>query len=425
MTSKPSIGVEGAVALIDANRLEQFIERIAEITEAGPGVTRLAYSPLERRAHDVFRNRMCELGLTVTVDAAGNSIAELPGVAEGSSDAVGTGSHLDSVPSGGRFDGIAGVAAAVEVARSVVESGLPHRRPWRFVAFAAEEGARFGQACNGSRAASGVATSAGIAGLYDNGGITMAEAMASVGLRPDRIDTAAWASEDWHGFIELHVEQGNVLETSRTPIGIVDVISGSSRVMVELVGTASHTGATPMHLRRDALVAAAECVLLCEQIAQNSQHRGTRITVGKLDVEPSSITTIPGRVIFSVDVRDIDGDRQRTTARDLLSRFQVIAKERDVDIDIQIIGDTSPAILPTRLVDLIAAQARAHGVPYRIMPSGASHDTQQISKVTSAGMIFVPSQGGLSHVPDEWTSYQELALGTQVLLRALYALDLA
>ncbi|MCU1545302.1 MAG: Zn-dependent hydrolase [Homoserinimonas sp.] len=424
MTRTSAIGVEAAVATVDGNRIKEFIDLMASITEAGPGVTRLAYTALERQAHEVFQARMRELGLAVTVDAAGNSIAELAGTSECSA-AVGTGSHLDSVPAGGRFDGIAGVAAAVEVARAVVDSGMPHQRPWRFVAFAAEEGARFGQACNGSRAASGASTLSGVAGLRDSAGITMADAMAAVGLRPDAIDTAAWDPNEWHGFIELHVEQGNVLEVTGTPIGIVDVISGSSRVMVELSGTASHSGATPMHLRRDALVAAAECVLVCDQIAQNSQHRGTRVTVGKLEVEPSSITTIPGRVVFSVDVRDVDGDRQRATARDLLSRFHAIAKNRDVDIDIKTIGDTSPVTLPARLVDLVAAEAAAHGAPYRIMPSGASHDTQQISKVTSAGMIFVPSRGGLSHVPEEWTAYEELVLGTQVLLRAIYALDQA
>lgn len=420
--SDPS-SLKHAVALVDSARLETFIERVAQITEATEGVTRLAYTALERSAHALFQAEMSELGLAVSVDVAGNTIAELAGSGEGSLGAVGTGSHLDSVPSGGRFDGIAGVAAAAEVARVVVESGVNHRRPWRFVAFAAEEGARFGQACNGSRAAAGVVSPSTLENLRDNDGTTMAEAMLAVGLSPDQIETAAWARDDWHAFIELHVEQGNVLETSGTPIGIVDVISGSSRVTVQLAGTASHTGATPMHLRRDALVAAAECVLSCEKLATDSQHRGTRVTVGRLDVEPSAITTIPGLVTFSVDVRDVDADRQRSTARDLLAGFQAIAESRGVDIDVRVIGDTSPAVLPARLVDLIAAEASEHGAGYRIMPSGASHDTQQISKVMAAGMIFVPSKGGLSHVPQEWTSAEELALGTQVLLRALFAID--
>ncbi|PJJ63597.1 Zn-dependent hydrolase [Compostimonas suwonensis] len=412
-----------AIALIDPSAIARSIEDFARITEPGAGVTRLAYTELEREAHRLFAEEMSRLGLTVTVDAVGNSIAELPGGSPGRTAAVGTGSHLDSVPSGGRFDGIAGVSAAIETARVMVESGMQRRRPWRFVVFAAEEGARFGQACNGSRVAAGLTTSADLATLVDKDGISIEAAMARVGLQPDAAASARWRSGDWAAFIELHIEQGNVLETNGARIGAVDIISGSSRLMVSVTGTATHTGATPMHLRRDALVAASECVLRSEQLATDPFHRGTRITVGRLDVSPGSITTIPGRVVFTVDIRDFDSQRQRETMSELIRSFTSISAARGVEIEIETIGDTSPVVLPLSLVERIADAAHTQGLRYRMMPSGASHDAQQISRVTPTGMIFIPSRGGLSHVPAEWSSSEDIAAGTAVLIRALAGID--
>jgi len=412
-----------AAASVDAHNIERLIEAFAALSEPGEGVTRLGYSALERQAHDLFASEMAGLGLKAAVDAAGNTIAELSPASASGARAIGTGSHLDSVPSGGRFDGIAGVCAAIETARVVVESGSAIRRPWRFVVFAAEEGARFGQACTGSRVIAGLTGAGDLDAFHDKDGVSLRQAMAEVGLDPAGCASAVWDPDEWHAFVELHIEQGNVLESSGTPIGVVESISGSSRLLVTLTGTASHTGGTPMHLRRDALAAAAECVLAGERLAKDREHHGTRVTVGRLDVHPGSITTIPGEVVFSVDVRDLDSQRQRSTARELLARFEGIAAERGVGIRSEVIGDTSPVILPTWVADAIAGAAVAEGLGYRMMSSGASHDAQQISRVTSTGMIFVPSKDGLSHVPEEWTSSQELAEGTRVLVRTLSALD--
>ncbi|TDE14399.1 Zn-dependent hydrolase [Jiangella asiatica] len=405
-----------------AGHIEKLIDEFAALSEPGTGVTRLGYSALEREAHAVFARELSALGLTVWTDTAGNTVAELPGRVEGAP-AIGTGSHLDSVPQAGRFDGIAGVCAAIEAARAVVSSGWRPRATWRFVAFAAEEGARFGQACNGSRAAAGIVSPPQLDALADAHGVTMTEAMRAVGLEPGRIAESRWNSEEWLAFIELHIEQGTVLEASDTVIGVVDAISGSTRLLVRLDGVASHTGGTPMHQRQDALVAAAECVLLCERVATDATHHGTRVTVGRLDVHPGSITTIPGRVAFTIDVRDFDSARQRRTAHLLDDRFRQICAERGVGIDTTIIGDTSPVILPVDLVDTIVRAARDLDLPYRLLSSGASHDSQQISRITRTGMIFVPSVGGLSHVPEETTSFADIARGTDVLVRAMAAVD--
>lgn len=422
------------VSPVEAAKISHWIDRFAAMTEPGHGVTRLAYSPLEREAHAMFAAEMTALGLTVTTDAAGNTIAELaPTGAEGEAEgetaerapAIGTGSHLDSVPEGGRFDGIAGVVAGMEVARIAVEQGVQRRRPWRFVAFASEEGARFGQACNGSRMIAGLTRSADLHELHDANGVTMAQAMTQVGLAPESVDSARWRADDWFAFVEMHIEQGGVLESKGTPVGIVDTISGSTRLQATLLGQASHTGGTPMRLRKDALVAASECVLACQAIATDPEHHGTRVTVGRLDVFPGSITTIPGKVIFTVDVRDVDSDRQRRTSEALASAFERISAARGTTLSIEVIGDTSPVVLPSWIVDQIAAGAADAGLAYRVLPSGASHDSQQINRVVPAGMIFVPSRDGLSHVPEEFTRAEELADGATVLLRTMMRLDAA
>ncbi|MFJ4262000.1 Zn-dependent hydrolase [Paenarthrobacter nicotinovorans] len=408
-----------------AERLQTLIERFASMSEpgSGPGVTRLGYSALERQAHTEYAAYMESLGLTVSTDAAGNTIAELPGT-DPALPALGTGSHLDSVPNGGAFDGIAGVVAAMEVARTVSTSVQPFRHSLRFVAFAAEEGARFGQACTGSRIIAGLTTAEDLPGLLDKDGINVADAMEAIGIDPQRIGDAAWNPADWAGFIELHIEQGSVLTDAGLPVGVVDLISGSTRIKIDITGRASHTGGTPMHLRADALAAAAQIVLAAEELAKDSRHHGTRITVGKLDVHPGSITTIPGHCQLHIDVRDTDAERQRLSTTELIARAYEIAANRETGITVEILADASPVVLPMTIRTAITAAAADLGIDYRVLPSGASHDTQMINHVCPGGMIFVPSQNhGISHSPDELTEYEDLAVGVELLTASLRHLD--
>ena len=407
----------------DSKRITSLLEEVAAISEtpAATGVTRLAYTLLEREAHDAFGAWMSELGLSVRTDAVGNTIAERPGRSGGR--AIGTGSHLDSVPGGGRFDGIAGVVAAAEVARVFVEHDIAHEHPLRFVVFAGEEGARFGQACIGSKAAGGMWTPEALADVRDANGISIADAMRTLGFNPDDVASAGWVRDEWAGFIELHVEQGEVLESQGISIGIVDLISGSTRFELRVTGRASHTGSTPMALRSDALCAAAELILLAEQIANDPRHRGTRCTVGKLEVTPGSMTTIPGEVSLWVDVRDVDSSRQRTTANELVSRGRDICIGRGVELTARLISDASPVVLPVWIRDITSGVCRELDMTYRVMYSGASHDSQMVGHAVPVGMVFVPSRAGLSHVPEEWSSSSDIALGVEVLARSLLALD--
>ncbi|MEO3765647.1 Zn-dependent hydrolase [Streptomyces sp. B8F3] len=409
----------------DADRLQTHLDTFAGMSEPGrgPGITRLAYTPLERQAHDVFAAHMRALGLDVRTDTAGNTLAELPGTTPGLP-GLGTGSHLDSVPGAGAYDGIAGVVAAMEVARLFVSAGIRLTRPVRFVAFAAEEGARFGQACTGSRIAAGLTGPADLKTKQDAEGVSLAQAMTAVGLDPNDTETARWRGEDWAAFLELHIEQGSLLESESVPVGLVDLISGSTRLRLDLTGRASHTGGTPMRMRADAMAAAAEIILMIETLANDSRHHGTRATVGRMDVSPGSLTTIAGSTAVYVDVRDVDNDRQRLTAAEIVESAQHICSRRGIGCESRLLADASPVILPRWLRDTVAEAATEAGITHRVMPSGASHDAQMINRVVPTGMIFVPSHnGGVSHSPEELTFPAELAVGTDILASGLLRLD--
>lgn len=408
----------------DPVRLAGMVERIAEIgRDSDGGISRLAFTRAERQAHKVIQSWLSDLGLHIWEDEIGNTVAELPGNGASGLGAIGSGSHLDSVPHGGRFDGIAGVVAAIEAVNLIVDNNIRLDHPVRIVAFAAEEGARFGEPCIGSKAVAGRWNAQSMERLRDADGVTAADAMRSVGLHPANVETCIWSASDWAAFFELHVEQARVLESSGRPIGLVDMVSGSTRTEFSLEGRAQHTGGTPMGLRADALTAASELVLFTERLAKEPRYRGARATVGRLDVFPNSITTIPGRVRMFVDFRDIDSDRQRQGAWEVAQAAHRICENRGVTCRYEVIADSSPAVLPVWLREITMASCEALDTPYRVMTSGASHDSQIVNQVVPATMIFVPSKAGLSHVPEEWTSATDLAVGTNILVESIRRLD--
>jgi allantoate deiminase len=245
----------------------------------------------------------------------------------------------------------------MEVDRTLVGQPIQTRHTIRFVAFAAEEGARFGQACTGSRIVARLTGPKDLPGLVDGDGVSVADAMRAINIDPQGISDAVWDENDWAGFIELHIEQGSVLTDAGLPVGVVDLISGSTRIRIDITGRASHTGGTPMHLRADALAASAQVVLAAEELAKDSRHHGTRITVGRLDVHPGSITTIPGHCQLHIDVRDIDNDRQRFSTSELIA-----AAHRDVGVSVEVLADASPAVLPVTIRYAITASAASLGL---------------------------------------------------------------
>lgn len=403
----------------DPRRIGRFLEEVGRIgRDPGGGWSRLAFSAEERAAHAVFATWAAEEGLEVSTDAIGNTLADLPGSAAGPR--LVTGSHLDTVPHGGNFDGTAGVAAALEVAR-ILRSASELKHALRAVVFSAEEGARFGVPCIGSRVATGAFTAEVLEQLTTRDGRPAADCARTLGLRPEQAPEAVWADGSVAAFLELHIEQGSVLESSGRTLGIVDAIGGSTRIALAFAGRADHSGATPMDLRRDALVAASELVVEVER--QAMVHPTTVATVGQITVAPNSITTVPGRVELSLDVRDTDSERQRDTAEELLDAAARIAARRGLELSASLLSDQSPILLHRSIREQLAAEATATGASFAALRSGASHDAAHVARRAPTGMVFVPSRGGVSHSPEEWSSVEDVARGVNVMVAALLALD--
>lgn len=419
--AQPGIRLEGHVPEPDLAAVARSVaRRLSELAtigaDSGGGWSRTGFTETERDAHRLFRSWVQELGLSGGQDAIGNSYGQL-GEAGGS--VLMAGSHLDTVPGGGNFDGAAGVIAAVEAASILRAAGLRH--PLRLVCFACEEGARFTVPCIGSRVATGSLDAKTLQQVHDADGISAFDAARDIGLKPDQVEP--WPQDQVACYLELHIEQGRVLEGSERHIGVVDTIAGSTRMEVTIKGRSDHSGTTPMMIREDALVGAAEVIIAAEQEAKRS--RTAVATVGRLHVVPNVVTTIPGEARFSVDVRDIDPMRQREVAERILKHVGQVAIHRGLSVSARLIHDQSPFVLPFWVRAEIAGAAVASGVPYRVMASGAGHDAGYVSQVAPTGMIFVPSRDGLSHAAEEWTDVNDIAVGAVLLARSLMRIDSA
>jgi allantoate deiminase len=403
----------------DPKRVAGFLADLAKIgQDPEGGFSRLAFSAAEREAHALFRSTLESFGLRTSTDAVGNSFGYLDGTED--LPALVTGSHLDTVYQGGNFDGAAGVAAAVELARVLAESERLKRPLW-VVAFAGEEGARFGAPCVGSRLLTGSFDSDTLKGLTDRDGRTAYDCAKAVGLDPDRAASARWNPKDVACFVEIHIEQGRVLEARGRELGIVQSIGGSTRVELVFSGRADHSGATPMWLRHDALAAAADFVLAAESRAK--KHATTVATVGRLDVSPNSLTTVPGHVSLTLDVRDVDSDRQRDLAEELLDDAVRIGNGRSIDVTARRLSDQSPVVLHGTVLSLLGASATDLGLDFISMPSGASHDAAHIANQAPTGMVFVPCREGISHSPEEHAEPEPLAKAVDVVVHAFRKID--
>lgn len=409
---------ENAAIKADPQRIARFIREIGEIgQDPAGGWSRLAFSPEERQAHDLFSERAQETGMSVYMDAVGNTVAELPGSKPGP--ALMAGSHLDTVPQGGAFDGVAGVAVALEVGRLLSRETLEH--PYRAIVFSGEEGPRFGAPCLGSRVATGAFTADTLRRLTDRKGRSVAECATELGLAPENASQAVWPKSSVAAFLEVHVEQGRVLESRGRQLGVVDAIAGSTRVELTFRGRSDHSGATPMTLRSDALVGASEFAVEVERRA--AALRTAVATVGDLEVRPGSFTTVPGEARISLDVRDIDSDRQRELVEELLDQAMRISTRRGLELSPILISDQSPVVLHKSVREGLAEAAYELSTTFCLMPSGASHDAAHVAQVAPSGMVFVPSRDGVSHSPQESSETQDVAIAADVVKRYLKAID--
>lgn len=400
----------------EASRWVAWLSRYG--ATASGGVTRLLYDGAWQAAQKALKERMGAIGLAVRTDRVGNTFGRLPGKDAGAG-VIGVGSHLDTVRDGGRYDGAYGIIAGLIAVNALKNAYGSPKRSIEIAAFCEEEGSRFPLAYWGSGSATGSRQPLDIMGLADAEGVSFRDAMRAAGFgdesQPDPL------LRDWSSFIEIHIEQGPVLENGHTAIGIADTIVGQKRYAFTLAGTANHAGTTPMGSRRDALAGACEMIAAVEEMAR--QHGDPLVaTAGRLEVYPNTPNVIPGEAAFTVDVRHSDPDTLDAFSLLLEERIRHIAGKRQLGVAVSLWVDTRPVPLDPRLSELAAAAAGGRGLTYRRMASGAGHDAQMLQAVCPAALIFVPSAGGVSHSPEELTAPEQLADGILVLTDLLYTL---
>jgi len=408
---------------INADRLWQRIEELAAITDPDRPYSRVAFSHLHAEGRQWLTGQMKQAGLDVRVDAGANLIGRLAGSENGRA-AIVSGSHTDTVPRGGRFDGIAGVLVALEVAQTLAENGERLRHPFEVVDFLAEEPNKYGFSCIGSRAIAGVLTEQQLAYVAADGTST-AEGISAMGGDPERLGPPLRDRDDLAGFFELHIEQGVVLEQDAVDIGIVTDIVGITRYRIRLTGEAAHAGTTPMNRRKDALVAAAILVQEAETLASTQQTDGAYLvaTVGKLDVVPNGSNVVPGFVDLAIEVRSNSNEQVDRFYETFLARCREVCNQRDIALQADRISDGAAIGCDQAVQSALVEAAEMNRASYVRMPSGAGHDAAYMARIGPSGMIFIPCLKGRSHCPEEWADKKALATGAQVMLDGIRLYD--
>jgi ureidoglycolate amidohydrolase len=388
------------------------LARFNDDPEAG-GITREVYTPTYATALKWVAERMRGAGLETRLDAVGNLFGRWEG-SKSDAPVLITGSHVDTTLNAGRYDGVVGVLGAIDAVAGLA----PGRRSIEVVAFAGEE-PRFGTGCIGSRAVVGKLSREDLDRLVDRDGVSLAAALQGAELDPDAVSSAVWDPAAVHAFVELHIEQGIVLESSGSQVGVVTAIAAPHDLRIRLTGAATHAGATPMALRRDALAGAAEAMVELERLAVGSPSGTTVGTVGVLRLRPGAINVVPGEVALDVDVRDSDLAARTAVVEGILVAAREVAASRGLELEVVPIVEDAPVACADEVVAAVEAAAAAEGARARRMISGAYHDAMILGARVPIGMIFVPSAGGISHHPDEFTAPADLDRGVRVLAGAL------
>lgn len=399
--------------MVNIERIMSSVEALAQFnTTPGRGVTRPSFTPEDRQARAWFTARAEELGLKVRTDAAGNIFARLEA---GSGPAVMTGSHLDSVPNGGKLDGALGVILALEVAAQVVAEKDKMSSPLEVVVWADEEGARFNTGLFGSRAVTGQVTEEELRTSKDRDGIVLADALQGFGHGD--IASARLNPSDYRGYFEVHIEQGAHLIEEGYLVGIVQGIVGISRLVINVKGQANHAGTTPMNLRKDALHTAAKIVLGTRELGL--KYMPGVATVGMLKPMPGAVNVIPGEVELSIEIRHLSEETIETMVSEAEELVMGICTADGLDVSINRIKSSRPSPTDDGLQSVLTAQADRLGYKYLALPSGAGHDAQSLARIMPIGMLFVPSIGGISHSPQEDSRPEDIEAVANVLLGAV------
>jgi beta-ureidopropionase / N-carbamoyl-L-amino-acid hydrolase len=382
------------------------------------GVNRVAYSVADLTARAWLIDEIKGMDVVPRIDAAGNIFARFGG--QPNQPAILFGSHIDSVPTGGNFDGDLGVMASFEVIQAVQAAKLQTRHQLEMVIWAHEESTAFGVGTAASRIVAGDLQAGDLDRVWN--GMTRRDAIRRIAGNPDQIETAIRGQGTWHSYVELHIEQGGTLDRAKVPIGVVEGIVAIHRYDVVVEGQVNHAGTTPMSERHDAMVAAAQLTLAVRDIASRRQGRQVG-TVGRMAIEPNSPNVIPGKATLSVEFRDLSEQVLRELGDAVKARGAEIAKETGTTISFTLASTNVPAMASSTVQAAIARAADVAGLKAMRLPSGAGHDAQQIAKIAPMGMIFVPSLGGISHSPKEMTTWEDCANGATVLLKTVLDLD--
>jgi ureidoglycolate amidohydrolase len=409
---------------VDADRLTQEIDALAAITDAEPpAVTRVVFTEQDLRARAWLKERCSDAGLTARTDAVGNTFFRWEGTRSDLSP-VATGSHIDAIPSAGKFDGVVGVLGGLEAIRALQKCGFVPERSIDLIQFTAEEPTRFGIGCLGSRLLAGVLGPEADDQLRGNDGETLRVARTRAGFTGE-LTSVRLAQGVYAGFVELHIEQGPILEREATAIGIVTNIVGPASFFITVEGQGGHAGGVLMPDRHDALCAAAELIVNIETLACASDSTDTVATVGICEVYPGAINSIPGRVKLGVDLRDSDGKRRDRVLDEIRASAEQISQQRQVQITIQMLNADEPAVSSPQVLAAIARGCQEEGLQPRRLVARAYHDSSFMSQIAPMAMVFIPCRGGVSHRPDEFASTEHIVSGVKVLARTLAELSLA
>ena len=408
---------------IDQQRLNGEIDALAAFSDAeAPAVTRVVFSEQDLRARAWLKERFAEAGLAVREDAVGNTFARWQGT-NLDLPAVATGSHVDAIPHAGKYDGVVGVLGGLEAIRALQRAGFRPDRSIELIMFTSEEPTRFGLGCLGSRLMSGILKPFAAAALRDAEGQTLDTVRQQAGFHGS-LESVRVAPGTYSGFVELHIEQGPILdqqkrEQEKVPLGLVTHIAAPASSQITIEGEGGHAGARLMPGRRDALCAASEIILAVEQAALSTGAIDTVGTVGICRVHPGAVNSIPCRVQLSLDVRDTDAARRDRVQAEIEAAVREIGKRRGVSVNIEVINSDPPAESSPEILTALTTACEAEGIAYRRMVSRAYHDSSFMSRIAPIAMLFIPCRGGVSHRADEYSSPEEIGQGVRVLARTL------
>jgi len=399
-------------------RIKTHLENLSEFNSTPEkGLTRFTFTKAERDARKYLKEELEKIGIEPYSDAAGNLFGRLE-AEEADKPVIMIGSHYDSVKNGGHFDGPAGVIMALEIMTKLKEDNFQPKYPIEFAALIEEEGGRFGSGLYGSRSMAGKITPEDLKNYKDKDGISIAEELENNGYDPDKIKDAVRDPKDLKAFIELHIEQGPVLENEEKDVGLVDFIVGINEFKVKIMGRPDHAGTTPMNMRKNALLSAARIIELIDESGKEAGE-GTVATVGELYVKPGAANIVPGEVEFTVDIRSKSAELVAQVKEDIIEALKQEEQNSEITWEINELLDVDPTPLAEEIADIFEESAEESGFSYNKMISGAGHDAMVMAEITDVGLVFVPSKNGRSHCPEEWTDYEDLQRGIEVIYKTV------